>query len=135
MLVFEDLHWADDAMLAFLEHLADSRGGRAAAVGRHGPSGAVRASSRLRQRAAQHDPISLAPLSRGGDRPSRLGIAGDDRPLRRAAAADPGAGGGNPLYAEEFVRLLKDRDLLVRKGGSWELKEGAEVPFPTRCRR
>ncbi len=23
MLVFEDLHWADEAMLAFLEHLAD----------------------------------------------------------------------------------------------------------------
>jgi tetratricopeptide (TPR) repeat protein len=38
--------------------------------------------------------------------------------------------GGNPLYAEEFVRLLKDRDLLVRKGLSWDLKEGAEVPFP-----
>jgi len=38
--------------------------------------------------------------------------------------------GGNPLYAEEFVRLLRDRDLLVQKGSSWELKEGAEVPFP-----
>ena len=38
--------------------------------------------------------------------------------------------GGNPLYAEEFVRLLKDKDLLVRKGASWELREGAEVPFP-----
>ena len=38
--------------------------------------------------------------------------------------------GGNPLYAEEFVRLLKDRDLLVRNGSSWELQEGAEVPFP-----
>ena len=37
---------------------------------------------------------------------------------------------GNPLYAEEFVRLLKDRELLVRKGSSWELREGAEVPFP-----
>ena len=37
---------------------------------------------------------------------------------------------GNPLYAEEFVRLLKDRDLLVRRGSSWELREGAEVPFP-----
>jgi predicted ATPase len=23
--------------------------------------------------------------------------------------------GGNPLYAEEFVRLLKDKSLLVRK--------------------
>ena len=38
--------------------------------------------------------------------------------------------GGNPLYAEEFVRLLKDKDLLVKKGSSWELREGAEVPFP-----
>ena len=38
--------------------------------------------------------------------------------------------GGNPLYAEEFVRLLKDKDLLVQRGSSWELREGAEVPFP-----
>ena len=38
--------------------------------------------------------------------------------------------GGNPLYAEEFVRLLRDKDLLVKKGASWELREGAEVPFP-----
>ena len=38
--------------------------------------------------------------------------------------------GGNPLYAEEFVRLLQDKDLLVKKGASWELREGAEVPFP-----
>ena len=37
--------------------------------------------------------------------------------------------GGNPLYAEEFVRLLRDRDLLV-EGSSWQLRAGAEVPFP-----
>ena len=42
--------------------------------------------------------------------------------------------GGNPLYAEEFVRLLKDRELLVRRGSSWELREGAEVPFPDSVR-
>ena len=28
------------------------------------------------------------------------------------------------------MRLLKDKDLLVKKGSSWELREGAEVPFP-----
>ena len=28
------------------------------------------------------------------------------------------------------MRLLKDKDLLVKKGASWELREGAEVPFP-----
>ena len=42
--------------------------------------------------------------------------------------------GGNPLYAEEFVRLLKDRDLLMRTGSTWELREGAEVPFPDSVR-
>ena len=42
--------------------------------------------------------------------------------------------GGNPLYAEEFVRLLKDKDLLVRKGSTWELREGVEVPFPDSVR-
>src|SRR6185312_1542911 len=42
--------------------------------------------------------------------------------------------GGNPLYAEEFVRLLKDKNLLVRKGSSWELREGVEVPFPDSVR-
>ena len=38
--------------------------------------------------------------------------------------------GGNPLYAVEFVQLLKDKNLLVRKASRWELREGAEVPFP-----
>ena len=38
--------------------------------------------------------------------------------------------GGNPLFAQEFVRLLRDRDLLVQDGSSWRLRDGAEVPFP-----
>src|SRR4029453_17657695 len=37
---------------------------------------------------------------------------------------------GNPLYAEELVRLLRDRDLVVKTGQSWELRPGADVPFP-----
>ena len=53
VLVFEDLHWADEAMLAFLEHLADLAEGRPAADRLHGPAGAVRAVSRLRCAAAQ----------------------------------------------------------------------------------
>ena len=38
--------------------------------------------------------------------------------------------GGNPLFAEELVRLLQDRGLLVSRGGRVTLKEGAEVPLP-----
>ena len=38
--------------------------------------------------------------------------------------------GGNPLFAEELVRLLEDRGLLESRGGRVALKEGAEVPLP-----
>ena len=38
--------------------------------------------------------------------------------------------GGNPLYAEEFVRLLTDRGLLVPGGHTVRLAAGAEIPFP-----
>ncbi len=38
--------------------------------------------------------------------------------------------GGNPLYAEEFVRLLRDRDLLERVGSSWQLRRGCRGAVP-----
>jgi hypothetical protein len=37
--------------------------------------------------------------------------------------------GGNPLYAQEYVRMLQDRGLLVRLGGGWALNgEIADPP-------
>ena len=36
---------------------------------------------------------------------------------------------GNPLYAEEFVRMLVDRGFLYRNGGGWQLRDG-ELPLP-----
>src|ERR1041385_4263087 len=38
--------------------------------------------------------------------------------------------GGNPLYAEAFVRILEDQALLVRDAGEWRLAEGADVRVP-----
>ena len=35
-----------------------------------------------------------------------------------------------PLYAEEFVRLLKDKDLLRGRARAGSFEEGAEMPFP-----
>ncbi len=43
---------------------------------------------------------------------------------------------GNPLYAEEFVRLLKDRDLLERSGLQLASSGTARRCRPrSRCRR
>jgi len=130
VLVFEDLHWADEAMLAFLEHLADRAEGvpllvigtaRTELFERHpGYAAGLR----------NANTINLSPLS--PEETARLVSALLQTTVLPAELQQPilDRAGGNPLYAEEFVRLLKDKNLLVRKGSSWELKEGAEVPFP-----
>ena len=130
VLVFEDLHWADEAMLAFLEHLADrAEGVPLLVVGTARPE--------LFERHPDYaagmrnvNTISLSPLS--PEETARLVSALLQTTVLPAELQQPilDRAGGNPLYAEEFVRLLKDKDLLVKKGSSWKLKEGAEVPFP-----
>jgi tetratricopeptide (TPR) repeat protein len=37
---------------------------------------------------------------------------------------------GNPLYAQEFVRMLVDRELLVQRNGEWQLAEVGDFPVP-----
>jgi class 3 adenylate cyclase len=109
VVVFEDLHWADPALLAFLEHLAGWAEGvpllvlctaRPELYEQHATFGAnARNSTR----------INLAPLSdiETGQLVSAL--------LERAVLPTETQqqllerAGGNPLYAEEFVRLLADR--------------------------
>jgi class 3 adenylate cyclase/tetratricopeptide (TPR) repeat protein len=130
VLVFEDLHWADEAMLSFLEHVADqAEGVPLLLVGTARPE--------LFERHPDYvagmrnvNTVSLSPLS--PEETSRLVSALLQATVLPAELQQPilDRAGGNPLYAEEFVRLLKDKDLLVQKGSSWELREGAEVPLP-----
>ena len=109
MLVFEDLHWADDALLAFIEHLADWVAGvpllllctaRPELYERHPTFGA---NARNAQR------INLDPLSDAETGELVSGLL--ERVLLPAATRQQllERAGGNPLYAEEFVRLLADR--------------------------
>ena len=120
--MFEDLHWADAALLSFLEHLADWSEGvplfllctaRPELYERH-------ASWAVGLRNATT--INLAPLS--DDETARLLSSLLERavlPVETQQALLDRAG-GNPLYAEEFVRLLADRELLA---GTLE-----DVPLP-----
>jgi class 3 adenylate cyclase/tetratricopeptide (TPR) repeat protein len=134
VLVFEDLHWADETLLAFLEHLAD----RAEAVpllvvGTARPE-LYEQYPDFAGRLRNVNAINLTPLSE--PETARLVSALLDASVMPAELQQPilARAEGNPLYAEEYVRLLQDRDLLVRSGASWELREGAEVPFPDSVR-
>jgi len=113
VLVVDDLHWADEPMLAFLEHLADwSAGVPLLLLCTARPELHEKHSSwATGLRNAQT--INLAPLSEE-DTATLIALL-----LHRTVL--PGAtqqvlldrAGGNPLYAEEFVRLLSDRNQLT----------------------
>jgi class 3 adenylate cyclase/tetratricopeptide (TPR) repeat protein len=128
--VFEDVHWADQAMLAFLEHLAATSTGvpmllvcstRPELYDRHH---AWAATGRNVTR------IDLAPLSSqdtGELVSSMFGEAVPDAEVQRSILE---RAGGNPLFAEELVRMLKEQGLVVTRDRAVALADGAEVAFP-----
>ena len=63
VLVFEDLHWADDNLLDFVDYLVDWASGLASPRHRHRAAGAARATAGLGRREVERDHVSLPPLS------------------------------------------------------------------------
>jgi class 3 adenylate cyclase/tetratricopeptide (TPR) repeat protein len=126
VLVFEDLHWADDALVAFVEHLVDWStdvpllvlcSARPELYERHPGWGGGKRNSNT---------ISLSPL--GADETARLLAALLQKAVLPAETQRTllERAGGNPLYAEEFVRMLSDRGVLTEQG---ELSDG-DIPVP-----
>ena len=109
ILVFEDLHWADDGLLDFVDHLVDWVTDVPLLV-----VGTARPELLARRPAwgggkANASTISLAPLT--DDDTARLVHALLDRSVLPAdlQTALLERAGGNPLYAEEFVRMIAER--------------------------
>ncbi|HZC29815.1 MAG TPA: adenylate/guanylate cyclase domain-containing protein, partial [Gaiellaceae bacterium] len=109
VLVFEDIQWADDGLLDFVEHLADWVRGvpmlilctaRLELLERRPTWGGGKLNAAT---------IALAPLS--DDDTARLIASLAARPLLEAQtqAALLDRAGGNPLYAEQYVRMLAER--------------------------
>src|SRR4051794_29908288 len=130
VLLFEDVHWADAALLELVEHLADWALGvpllvlcttRPELYERHPAWGGGKRNSTT---------LSLSPLS--GDETARLlGALLEQAVLpaeTQALLLD--RCGGNPLYAEQFVRMLADRGLLEQRGRTVDVESAREVPVP-----
>src|SRR6266540_2869741 len=128
--VFEDLHWAEEPLLAFLEHLVEwAQGVPMLVVCTARPELYERAPHWLAG-ARNATRIALAPLSEA-ETALLISVLLDQALLpAEVQALVLERAGGNPLYAEEFVRMLEDRELLVRRGRTLQLREGAEIPFP-----
>jgi class 3 adenylate cyclase/tetratricopeptide (TPR) repeat protein len=118
VLVFEDLHWADEGLLDFVDHLVDWAGSvpilvvctaRPELLTRRSDWGGGKTNAVT---------LSLSPLD--DEETARLLAALLDRAVLPAETQSLllQRSGGNPLYAEEFVRMVSDRGLL---GGDGEL--------------
>src|SRR5262249_36725934 len=121
VVVLEDLHWADDAFLEFVRDL----GSRPAAV-------PLLVIATARPDLFARDPmlastpglerVDLTPLSDAETEALVIDQLGALIPpeLRNPILA---RAEGNPLFAEEYVRLLGDRDLLVETAGAAALRD------------
>jgi class 3 adenylate cyclase/tetratricopeptide (TPR) repeat protein len=109
VLVFEDLHWADDALLDFVDHLVDwARGVPLLVLGTARPE-------LLERRPGwgggkpNATTLSLAPISDDETAELVRNLVASTAELSTRTHSDLLVrAGGNPLYAEEFARLVVD---------------------------
>ena len=129
VLVFEDLHWADDGLLDFIDSLVDRATGvpllvlcsarPELLVRRPGWGGGKPNAATLSLSALDDDETAALIAGRLGEAvlPSEV----QETLLRRAD--------GNPLFAEEYVRMLRDHGRLRLEGGAWRVDD-VDVDLP-----
>ncbi|HEV3398760.1 MAG TPA: adenylate/guanylate cyclase domain-containing protein [Actinomycetes bacterium] len=127
IMVIEDLHWADPALLDFLEQLLDQASSadllvvvtaRPELLDRRPGWGAGRPNATT---------VSLAPLDDEQTAMLLAALLGQSMLPAEVHSVLLERAGGNPLYAEEFVRLLTDRDLITPHG---DLVSASDLPPP-----
>jgi class 3 adenylate cyclase len=132
VLVLEDLHWAGGGMLAFVEHLLSrDLGAPLLIIGTTRPEllecheGAL-TSAKNADRPSRITLPALSPSEAGSLVADLLGAGGSEDLGPRVVDLV----GGNPLYAEQYVRLLLDGHFLARTGEDGRLAVDAELPVP-----
>ena len=127
VLVFEDIHWADEGLLEFIDHVAASASdvpllivctARPALLERHPGWGGGQPNSTT---------ISLGPLPDEDTAELVFATLAGVRLPEEVETAVLARAEGNPLYAEEYARMLVDRGYLGAEGPP---ERTDELPLP-----
>jgi class 3 adenylate cyclase len=108
-LVFEDLHWADDDLLDFIEHLIDWASGVPMLVVCNTRPELFERRAGWANRTRNATRLSLAPLSEHETAQLISALSGRHVMVADQQQALLARAGGNPLYAEQYVRMLAEK--------------------------
>ena len=119
LVVLDDLHWAEEALLDLVDYLAGQAGAvRLLLVGVTRPDLLERRAA-LGARRANAGTLVLAPLgAHVAGELMRRELAGGDLPGELAQRILETAA-GNPLYIQELVRMLVEEGVVVHRDGAW----------------
>ena len=124
VLVLDDLHWADEGSLDFMQHLLSTPPRAAAAVPGADAADAVRAARRLghgRLAPQPTGPEAAGPGHAARSWPKRCCSASPTCRDSLRALLTAGAE-GNPFYMEELVKMLIDDGVIVAEGEGWRVQ-------------
>ncbi len=130
VIVFEDLHWADDGLLDFVDYLVTWTVDVPLVVV------ATTRPELLERRPAwgggKRNALTISLRALSTEETAELFAALLEQATLPADAhgALLERAGGNPLYAGEYVRMLVGAGLLQRSRDGWHLRPGAELPLP-----
>ena len=119
LLVFDDIHWAEETFLDLIQYLADSSGGAPILMLCLSRPDIKELRPALAEADGRATTIELAPLDEAHSAQLIENVLGhghvdDELAARVAANAE-----GNPLFVEEMLRMLMDQGLLERRDGAW----------------
>jgi class 3 adenylate cyclase/tetratricopeptide (TPR) repeat protein len=130
VLVLEDLQWADPALLRFLTGLVDAAEGLPLLVlGTHRPELLERAPHWVGE-LPRAITVTVGPLPHADMRQLVTGLLDGAPPPTPLSDQLLELAGGNPLYAQEFIRMLREQGKLARIDGTWTLDPGADLSTP-----
>jgi len=127
MVIFEDLHWIDEATQEFLNLLADSIGtAKILLLVNYRPEYSHKWNSKTYYTQLRLDPLGHE--SAGEMLSALLGDGVEVRPLKRLIIERTG---GNPFFMEETVQVLLDEAALVRDGAAVRITRSlSELKIP-----
>ncbi len=108
-LVFEDLHWADEGLLDFVDELLDRATGVPLVVLATARPELLERRPGWATATTQTAMLSLSPLSAADMAGLVAALLPEDGAAEGVAGEVIDRAAGNPLYAEEYARLLTDR--------------------------